>query len=57
MHDIGNAINRAHHAEYGALLANDILFRADVPLEERIEIVSCIANHDDDRARWRAVIN
>ena len=25
MHDIGNAINRTHHAEYGALLANDIL--------------------------------
>ena len=24
MHDIGNAINRTHHAEYGALLANDI---------------------------------
>ena len=25
MHDIGNAINRKNHAEYGALLANDIL--------------------------------
>ena len=25
MHDIGNAINRTHHAELGALLANDIL--------------------------------
>ena len=25
MHDIGNAINRTHHAEYGALLANDLL--------------------------------
>lgn len=24
MHDIGNAINRTHHAEYGALLANDL---------------------------------
>lgn len=23
MHDIGNAINRTHHAEYGALLANE----------------------------------
>ena len=25
MHDIGNAINRTHHAEYGALLANSLL--------------------------------
>ena len=25
MHDIGNSINRHHHAEYGALLANEIL--------------------------------
>ena len=25
MHDIGNAVNRKHHAEYGAILANDIL--------------------------------
>ena len=25
MHDIGNAINRTHHAEIGALLANEIL--------------------------------
>lgn len=24
MHDIGNVINRSHHAEYGAILANDI---------------------------------
>lgn len=25
MHDIGNAINRSRHAEYGAILANDLL--------------------------------
>ena len=29
MHDIGNAINRKNHAEYGALLANDILKSLD----------------------------
>ncbi len=29
LHDIGNAINRSHHAEYGALLANEILIIAD----------------------------
>ena len=25
MHDIGNVVNRKHHAEYGAILANEIL--------------------------------
>ena len=27
----GNAVNRSHHAEYGALLANDILKKTDLP--------------------------
>ena len=30
MHDIGNAINRSHHAEYGGLLANEILKKSDI---------------------------
>lgn len=47
MHDIGNAINRKSHAEYGAILANDILKQTDWSLEDRIEIVSCIGNHDE----------
>lgn len=47
MHDIGNAINRKNHAEYGAILANDILRQTDLSLEDRIEIVSCIGNHDE----------
>lgn len=47
MHDIGNAINRNHHAEYGALLANEILKGTDLTLSERVQIVSAIANHDE----------
>lgn len=47
MHDIGNAINRTHHAEYGALLANDILKKTDLPMRDRITVVSAIANHDE----------
>lgn len=47
MHDIGNAINRHHHAEYGALLANEILKETDMPLQDRVHIVSAIANHDE----------
>ena len=47
MHDIGNVINRSHHAEYGALLANEILKEEDLPVEDRVQIVSAIANHDE----------
>ena len=47
MHDIGNAINRHHHAECGALLANEILKETDMPLQDRVHIVSAIANHDE----------
>lgn len=47
MHDIGNAINRTHHAEYGALLANDILKETDLSVTDRLTIVSAIANHDE----------
>ena len=47
MPDIGNAINRSHHAEYGALLANSILEKTDISLEDRITIMSAIGNHDE----------
>ena len=47
MHDIGNAINRTHHAEWGALLANDILKATDMPMEDRLTVVSAIGNHDE----------
>ena len=47
MHDIGNAINRHHHAEYGALLANEILKETDMSIPDRVQIVSAIANHDE----------
>ena len=47
MHDIGNAINRTHHAEYGALLANDILKETDMDMEDRITVVSAIGHHDE----------
>ncbi len=47
MHDIGNAINRNHHAEYGAILANEILKDTDMSISDRIKVVSAIANHDE----------
>ena len=47
MHDIGNAVNRSRHAEYGAILANELLKDKDLSLEDRIMIMSAIGNHDE----------
>lgn len=47
MHDIGNSINRKNHAEYGALLANDILQKTDMSLADRVTVMSAIGNHDE----------
>lgn len=47
MHDIGNAVNRTHHAEYGAILAYDILKKADMSMADRVTVISAIGNHDE----------
>lgn len=47
MHDIGNAVDRSRHAEYGAILANELLKGTDLSLEDRITIMSAIGNHDE----------
>ena len=47
MHDIGNAVNRKHHAEWGALMARDILKKYEMPLADRITVVSAIGHHDE----------
>lgn len=51
MHDIGNAINRTHHAELGALLANDILKQTDMPMADRIAVIAAIGQHDESTGR------
>ena len=47
MHDIGNCINRSRHAEYGALLANELLEHTDMSIQDRVTVVSAIGNHDE----------
>lgn len=47
MHDIGNVINRTRHAEYGAILANEVLKETDMSLEDRMIVISAIGNHDE----------
>ena len=47
MHDIGNAVNRKNHGEYSALLADRILEKMNMELEDRVTIVSAIGTHDE----------
>ena len=47
LHDIGNAINRNRHAEYGAILANQILEKTELDIRDRPVVVSAIGNHDE----------
>ncbi len=48
LHDIGNVINREHHAQFGALIAHEILLEMGMPLEEVIEITQAIGNHHEE---------
>ena len=57
MHDIGNAINRTHHAEWGGILANDILKATDMPMEDRITVISAISHHDESTGGARDAIS
>ncbi|MBO5144191.1 MAG: HD domain-containing protein [Lachnospiraceae bacterium] len=57
MHDIGNAVNRKNHAEYGALLANEILKNTDLPIKDRVQIISAIGNHDESTGGAKDVIS
>ena len=47
MHDIGNAVNRSRHGEYGAILAYEILKKYELSLQDRLTVVSAIGNHDE----------
>ena len=57
MHDIGNAINRNHHAEYGALLANDLLKDTNMSLEDRVTVIAAIGNHDESTGSPEDVVS
>ena len=57
MHDIGNVVNRSRHAEYGAILANEILKETDMSLKDRITVVSAIGHHDESTGDPEDVIS
>lgn len=47
LHDIGNAVNRIHHAMFGALLAKPILMRLGMRLDEVHLVIAAIGNHHE----------
>ena len=51
MHDIGKCVNRSRHAEYGGLLANEILKGMDISLQDRVTVISAIGHHDESTGR------
>lgn len=57
LHDIGNAINRSHHAEYGAIIAGEILRGMDISIEDRVTIMSAIGHHDESTGGANDVIS
>lgn len=51
LHDIGNCIHRDHHALSGSQMANDILTRLGMPIDERIMVLNAIGNHEEERGQ------
>jgi len=50
LHDIGNVINRADHAQSGALMAFRILDRLGMEAGEISTVITAIGNHDESTA-------
>ena len=50
MHDIGNVINRADHAQSGAVMAFRILDKMGMAPEDVAVVITAIGNHDEHTA-------
>lgn len=48
MHDIGNAVNRDHHAQSGAVMAMQLLTEMGMGDEELLKIIGAIGNHHEN---------
>ncbi len=48
LHDIGNLINREHHAQVGAIIAGDILEDEGLSLSEIADVMMAIGNHHEE---------
>ncbi len=57
LHDIGNAVNRVDHAHTGATLAYDILIRMGMPVDDALEVMLAIGQHDEQTGTAVSVIS
>jgi HD superfamily phosphodiesterase len=57
LHDIGNAVNRVDHAHTGATLAYDILIRMGMPIDDALEIMLAIGQHDEQTGTAVSVVS
>jgi len=48
LHDIGNSVNRDHHAQTGGLMALNILRDFGMPEEEILTVIAAIGNHHEN---------
>jgi hypothetical protein len=48
LHDIGNAVNRDHHAQTGALMAMQLLSDFGMAEDEILPVVAAIGNHHEN---------
>jgi metal-dependent HD superfamily phosphatase/phosphodiesterase len=48
MHDIGNAVNRDHHAQTGAVMAMQLLTEMGMSDEEILKVIGAIGNHHEN---------
>jgi uncharacterized protein len=48
LHDIGNAVNRDHHAQTGAAMSMQLLSEFGMPDEEILTVISAIGNHHEN---------
>jgi predicted hydrolase (HD superfamily) len=48
LHDIGNAVNRDHHAQTGAVMAMQLLREFGMADEELLTVIAAIGNHHEN---------
>ena len=48
LHDIGNAVNRDHHAQTGGVMAMQLLREFGMPDDEILPVIAAIGNHHEN---------
>ena len=51
LHDVGNAVNRKHHAISGATIAYSALTRMHMEVEEIATVIGAIGNHEEETGK------